>query len=126
MAKKADKPIVIITGSSGKIGTALARALRNSYKIVGFDQDKDACEIPCDITSNTSLAVSFRLFKEKYGNKIAAVIHLAAYFDFTGEESSLYQAVNVMVQKIYSWHYKILKWSDLSMLVPCSYMNLVF
>ncbi|HHF7367620.1 TPA: vitamin K epoxide reductase family protein [Legionella bozemanae] len=95
MAKKADKPIVIITGSSGKIGTALARALRNSYKIVGFDQDKDACEIPCDITSDASLALSFRLFKEKYGNKIAAVIHLAAYFDFTGEESSLYQSVNV-------------------------------
>ncbi|MCE0724424.1 MULTISPECIES: vitamin K epoxide reductase family protein [Legionella] len=95
MVKKADKPIVIITGSSGKIGTALACALRNSYKIVGFDQDKDACEIPCDITSDISLALSFRLFKEKYGNKIAAVIHLAAYFDFTGEESSLYQAVNV-------------------------------
>lgn len=95
MTKKADKPIVIITGSSGKIGTALARALCGSYKIVGFDQDKDACEIPCDITSDNSLTLSFRLFKEKYGNKIAAVIHLAAYFDFTGEESSLYQSVNV-------------------------------
>ncbi|KTD12046.1 NAD dependent epimerase/dehydratase [Legionella gratiana] len=95
MAKKADKPIVIITGSSGRIGTALANALRKSYKIVGFDQDKDACEIPCDITSATSLALSFRLFKEKYGSKIAAVIHLAAYFDFTGEESPLYQSVNV-------------------------------
>ncbi|QMT60826.1 vitamin K epoxide reductase family protein [Legionella sp. PC997] len=95
MAKKAEKPIVIITGSSGKIGTALARALQNSYKIVGFDQNKNACEIPCDLSSDISLSLSFRLFKKKYGSKIAAVIHLAAYFDFTGEESSLYQSVNV-------------------------------
>jgi len=95
MGKGDDKPIVIIIGSAGKIGTALNRTLRNSYKVVGFDREEGTCDIPCDITSGNSVALAFKFFKEKYGTKIAAVIHLAAYFDFTGEESPLYNAVNV-------------------------------
>lgn len=95
MTKEVKKPIVIITGAGGSIGTAISKALQNSYKIVGFDQDKDTSEFPCDITSENAVALAFGLFKEKYGKKIAAVIHLAAYFDFTGEESPLYETVNV-------------------------------
>ena len=95
MTKGADKPIVIITGSAGKMGTALTHALQNTYRVVGFDQNESTCEIPCNITSDNSLALAFKLVKEKYGTKIAAVIHLAAYFDFTGEESPLYRVVNV-------------------------------
>ncbi|GGI90118.1 vitamin K epoxide reductase family protein [Legionella impletisoli] len=95
MAKGNAKPIVIITGSSGKMGRALAASLRDTYTIVGFDQVPGACDIPFDITSDVSLATAFELFKERYGKKIAAVIHLAAYFDFTGKESPLYDAVNV-------------------------------
>ncbi|WED42062.1 vitamin K epoxide reductase family protein [Legionella cardiaca] len=93
MAKRVSKPVVIITGAAGKIGMALTRALRNTYKVIGFDIDN--CEIPCDITSANSVALAFKLFKEKYGSKITAVIHLAAYFDFTGNESPLYKSVNV-------------------------------
>ncbi|KTC84083.1 vitamin K epoxide reductase family protein [Legionella brunensis] len=95
MVKGANKPIVIITGSAGKIGRALTRALKNTYKVIGFDKEKDTCEIPCDITSENSVVLALKLFKEKYGSKIAAVIHLAAYFDFTGDESPLYKSVNV-------------------------------
>jgi nucleoside-diphosphate-sugar epimerase len=70
MTKEAKKPIVIITGADGKIGTAKAHALQNSYKIVGFDQNKDTSEFPCDITSENALALAFGLFKEKYGKKL--------------------------------------------------------
>src|SRR5690606_34029338 len=34
-------------------------------------------------------------FREEHGERIASVVHLAAYFDFSGEDSPLYQAVNV-------------------------------
>ena len=30
-----------------------------------------------------------------HGSRIASVVHLAAYFDFTGEDNPLYQSVNV-------------------------------
>jgi len=39
MSKTNDKPLIIITGSSGNIGKALTAALKNNYQIVGFDQN---------------------------------------------------------------------------------------
>lgn len=89
------KPIIVITGSSGKIGKTLTAILKKDYQVVGFDREDSNCDIPIDLTSKTSVALAFKNFKEKYDNKIAAVIHLAAYFDFTGEESPLYEEVNV-------------------------------
>jgi len=35
----------------------------------------------------------------KYGRRISAVVHLAAYFDFTGEKNPLYEQVNVQGTK---------------------------
>lgn len=36
-----------------------------------------------------------RKFRDAFGSRIASVIHLVAYFDFTGEDNPLYQSVNV-------------------------------
>jgi len=94
MSKTNDKPLIIITGSSGNIGKALTAALKNNYQIVGFDQNEQACDIAIDLTQDSSVALAFKTFKEKYNHKIAAVVHLAAYFDFTGEASPLYKEVN--------------------------------
>ena len=93
--KKRNKPVVVITGSAGNIGSALRAALKNDYQIVGMDRQGTICDIEIDLTSTPSIDLAFKIFKEKYNEKIAAVIHLAAYFDFTGEESPLYQEVNV-------------------------------
>ncbi|BCA96617.1 vitamin K epoxide reductase [Legionella antarctica] len=94
MVKGKTKPIVIITGSAGTIGTALTRKLKDCYQVVGFDLSEDACDIPFDLSSPISVSLAFKLFKEKFGNKIAGVIHLAAFFDFTGKESPLYDTIN--------------------------------
>ncbi len=94
MPQKKQKPIVVITGSSGNIGSALTASLRKDYQIVGFDINAEQCDIAIDLTSKLSVNQAFDLFKTQYSEKIAAVIHLAAYFDFSGEDSPLYASVN--------------------------------
>lgn len=92
------QPIVLITGAAGDIGAALIAALRSRYTVVGLDrQGKSAeCElIEVDLTSNDSVRQAFDEFRERFGERIASVIHLAAYFDFSGEEHPLYSKVNV-------------------------------
>ncbi|MDX1538915.1 vitamin K epoxide reductase family protein [Arsukibacterium sp.] len=87
--------MVLITGSGGSIGSALADSLRPDYQVVGMDRDEAENTLVADLTSADSLALAFHHFREQYGEHIAAVIHLAAYFDFTGEQSPLYDEVNV-------------------------------
>lgn len=90
-----NKPIVILTGSAGNVGTALGKALRHDYRVVGCDRPGTDCDIEMDITSDASVELALKNIRKEYGDKIAAVVHLAAYFDFSGEESPLYDTVNV-------------------------------
>lgn len=97
MANK-DKPLILITGASGNIGSALCRAFITKYRVIGLD--RNPCEeadvsIECDLTSENSVKLALYKIKNDYGDRIAAVIHLAAYFDFSGEENPLYQSVTV-------------------------------
>ncbi len=93
-----DKPLVLITGAAGDIGSALAEALKDDYALVGLDRPGKKAAIPLievDLTLSSSVADAFQQLRQRYGARIASVIHLAAYFDFTGEESPLYEKVNV-------------------------------
>jgi nucleoside-diphosphate-sugar epimerase len=93
-----DRPLVAITGAAGAIGSALAEALEPDYTVVGFDLEGNDAPIDCiaiDLTSGDSVELALRKFRERYGSRIASVVHLAAYFDFTGEDHPLYQKVNV-------------------------------
>ncbi len=91
-------PIVIITGAAGNIGQALTHALQSRYTVIGLDrklaEDTDA-SFEFDLTSADSVKQALDEFAEHFGKQIAAVVHLAAYFDFTGEQSPLYDSVNV-------------------------------
>lgn len=92
------KPIVLITGAAGNIGTALAVALASDYRVVGMDREGLEADFPLiaiDLTSARSVTRAFTAFRKQFGGTIASVIHLAAYFDFTGEDSPLYRSVNV-------------------------------
>lgn len=92
------KPVVLITGAAGDIGSALIERFKKKYRVVGLDMEgKQAdCDLfTLDLSSPDSVSLALRNFREKYGGQIASVIHLAAYFDFTGEENPLYEKVNV-------------------------------
>ncbi|HNP51588.1 MAG TPA: NAD-dependent epimerase/dehydratase family protein [Nitrosomonas nitrosa] len=92
------KPIIVMTGASGNIGSALCTALKKMYRVVGLDVkpcEKADTSFDCDLTSEDSVKLAFYKIRAQYGNHIAAVIHLAAYFDFTGEDNPLYQSVTV-------------------------------
>lgn len=91
-------PIVLITGAAGDIAASLIVSLRERYTIVGMDvpgKQADCDLIDIDLTSADSVNTAFDRLRERYGNRLAAVVHLAAYFDFTGEDHPLYDAVNV-------------------------------
>lgn len=93
-----EKPIVLITGAAGNIGRSLARALETDYRIVGLDQAGASADFPLfevDITDPRSVAEALDAFRGAFGPRIASVIHLVAYFDFTGEDNPLYRKVNV-------------------------------
>jgi nucleoside-diphosphate-sugar epimerase len=94
--------IVLVTGSNGRIGTAVMRRLRERFdNVVGFDQKAPGnpppgcTRIPVDITSDESVAEGLRVLREHHGAKVATVIHLAAYYDFLGKPNPKYDEVTV-------------------------------
>ncbi|MDX8512686.1 vitamin K epoxide reductase family protein [Mesorhizobium captivum] len=95
------KDTVIVTGSTGFIGSALINRLAGRFSLVGFDkaatrQPPPAAECVCiDLTSEDAIAAGLRRVRMAYGTRIASVVHLAAYFDLTGEPNPLYQEITV-------------------------------
>lgn len=92
------RPIVLITGAAGNIGRSLADALSDSYGVVGLDREGSKADfplIPVDLTDSGSVKAAMDTFRRDHGGRIASVIHLAAFFDFSGEDNPLYDAVNV-------------------------------
>jgi nucleoside-diphosphate-sugar epimerase len=98
MSSVDSRPIVLITGATGNLGRSLAAELGSDYRVVGLDRSEkggDFTVFEVDFTVDASVELALRKFREQYGARIASVIHLVAYFDFTGEENPLYQSVNV-------------------------------
>lgn len=95
---EAAKPVVIITGASGNIGRSLAEELRRDYQVIGVDRSSKDGDIPviaADFSDEGSVTRALDELRRRFGWRIASVVHLVAYFDFSGEESPLYQSVNV-------------------------------
>ncbi len=96
------KDLVIVTGSNGLIGyAAAARLAGEGYEVVGFDRQAPSppppgcTAVPVDLTSDESVREGLRVIREHHGTHIASVIHLAAYYDFSGEPSPKYEEITV-------------------------------
>lgn len=95
-----EKEVIIITGCSGRIGFRVAERFAQKYQVVGFDIYL-AANLPglefinVDIGSDESVREGMKYVKQKYGNKIASVVHLAAYYNFTGGGWEHYQRITV-------------------------------
>jgi nucleoside-diphosphate-sugar epimerase len=93
---------IIVTGSGGFIGQAVCKAfVSDDYAVVGFDRpdalkpQAGVMDIPCDLTSEQSVAEAVSRVLRDSGGPVASVIHLAAYYDFSGEPSPLYEQVTI-------------------------------
>jgi nucleoside-diphosphate-sugar epimerase len=92
---------VIVTGSSGLIGSPLCVKLAETYNVVGFDRPgaphppPQADRIDVDMASNESVENALETVRRRYGNQITSVIHLAAYYDFSGKPSPNYDLITV-------------------------------
>jgi nucleoside-diphosphate-sugar epimerase len=92
------KPLILLTGAAGNIGRSLARALGERYRIVGLDTDAGDTDFPiveADLTDGDSLRAALARLRADHGSQFASVVHLAAFFDFSGEDKPQYRAVNV-------------------------------
>ncbi|MEO8574335.1 MAG: NAD(P)-dependent oxidoreductase [Pyrinomonadaceae bacterium] len=103
---KTEKGIVIVTGSSGRIGDAVVRRFVNSFsEVVGFDRKAPGppppgcAAVPVDIASDESVRQGLRIIREHHGAHVVSVIHLAAYYDFFGEPSEKYDEITVQGTK---------------------------
>jgi nucleoside-diphosphate-sugar epimerase len=76
-------------------------AFAGDYTVIGMDvkpPEKGAAGadfIECDLTKDESVAQALDAVREKHGDRIASVIHLAAYYDFSGEPSEMYRKLTV-------------------------------
>lgn len=96
-----NKETVVVTGGNGLIGKKIINRLVGDYNVVGLDKIADpyppekAEIINFDITKVDSIRAAMNRVKHIHGKEIASVIHLAAYYDFSGEPSPLYDEVTV-------------------------------
>ncbi|PVA08158.1 vitamin K epoxide reductase family protein [Thalassorhabdomicrobium marinisediminis] len=88
------KPVVLITGASGNLGSALTQRLAETYRVIGLDREEGEDVFAFDITEEETVRSALEKVRAQHGDHLAAVIHLAAYFDFSGEENPLYEQVN--------------------------------
>lgn len=93
---------VIITGSSGRIGTSFIARIGESFIEMGFDREGPPHPPPdtehiidCDLSSDNSVRAALGKVRLLGHRRITSVIHLAAYYSFSGEPSPLYEQVTV-------------------------------
>jgi nucleoside-diphosphate-sugar epimerase len=94
-------PTVLITGASGLIGERVCHRLKGDYRLIGLDlKSPDDASLPLehidtDLTEDDSVDWALQQVKSEHGENLAGVIHLAAYYDFSGEPSPLYEQLTV-------------------------------
>jgi nucleoside-diphosphate-sugar epimerase len=98
------KETILVTGTSGRIGYAIAKRLaeeQRSFSVIGFDRKAPSHPPPSaeclyvDLTNEESTRRGLQAIRDLNGDRIASVIHLAAYYDFSGAPSLLYDKVTV-------------------------------
>lgn len=95
------KPTLLITGAAGLIGSSLLRRVQHDYQVIALDIVEPKVPgagydfVHCDLTDEESVRRSLEQVRRTHGTQLAGVVHLAAYYDFSGEPSPLYEQLTV-------------------------------
>ncbi|HSG70154.1 MAG TPA: NAD(P)-dependent oxidoreductase, partial [Planctomycetaceae bacterium] len=95
------KPAILITGVSGLVGSTVCRQLERDYRLIGLDVERPRkargnVEFhQVDLTDADSVESALETIRKQTGGHLASVLHLAAYYDFTGKDSPLYQKITI-------------------------------
>jgi nucleoside-diphosphate-sugar epimerase len=99
----APRPRLVLLGASGFIGRQLLEGIRNDYEVFALARSaRETCGVPdhpnvtwiqTDITDAASVDAAFERIRAAGGAEF--VVHLAAYYDFTGEDHPEYRRTNV-------------------------------
>ena len=101
---EAKEETILVTGTSGRIGYAIAKRLakeQQSFNVIGFDRNAPSHPLTSgewmyvDLTDEESTRRGLQAIRDLHGDRIASVIHLAAYYDFSGASSPLYDKVTI-------------------------------
>lgn len=93
--------VILVTGSSGLIGSNLIKRLTQKYRVVGLDRlgppypPPQAECVNFNIKDEGAIDAAMERIRYGYGSKIASVVHLAAYYNFQQENSPQYDEINV-------------------------------
>lgn len=95
------RPVILVTGCSGLIGARFTARAIEHYVVVGLDRNPPApgdrldAWIACDLTDGRAVELALDRVRHDHGTHLASVVHLAAYYDFSGEPSHLYNDLTV-------------------------------
>jgi len=97
------RPWVVVTGATGFLGGQLVRQLSKEYRVYAFGRraPKEASApegvgiewFRVDIADFDPLREAFAAIRRRGGAQL--LLHLAAYYDFSGEDSPEYQRTNI-------------------------------
>lgn len=93
--------LILVTGCCGRIGTLVVdRFAKAGYTVIGWDfveprsrENMDYYKV--DLSSDSDVTQNLQVIKSKYGNHLTSVIHLVAYYSFSGEHPELYDKITV-------------------------------
>lgn len=94
------KNVILITGVSGLLGRAISHDLAKNFVVAGLDLKKPSSNsevhfYKTDLTDRDSIKNSLKAVAQDHGDRLASVIHLAAYYDFSGAPSGMYEKLTV-------------------------------
>lgn len=101
LGAEGSRPVILITGASGFIGSAVIKRLSGQYTLVGLDRagppdpPTPAQAVDIDLGSDEAVGAELDEVRRRFGGRIASVVHLAAYYDVSGDPNPLYDEITV-------------------------------